>query len=225
MGSTDWEARYAADPDPFDVRTSWYERRKIQVVLASLTRERYAVAWDAACGTGDLAVELAQRCGSVLASDASTTAAQLAAELAWQQGISAVTTATHALPDPPPADDLDRPVDLVVLSEVLYYLPEQDRAATARTVLDLLAPGGEVVSVHWRHHPHDAHLSGADATAELHEALDAGGLTRAVHHDDADFVSAHWTRPGDAAEPGTEPGTEPPHAPTPEDATTEEDPR
>ncbi|WP_409484744.1 class I SAM-dependent methyltransferase [Arsenicicoccus dermatophilus] len=218
MSSTDWEARYAADPDPFDVRTSWYERRKIEVVLASLTRERYARAWDAACGTGDLAVRLARRCGSVLASDASATAALLAGELARQHGVSSMTAATHALPDPPPADVLGGgPVDLVVLSEVLYYLPERTRAATVRTVLDLLAPGGEVVSVHWRHHPHDAHLSGAEATAELHEALADCGLTRAVRHDDADFVSAHWTRPGDETAPRA--------GSTPEDPTTEEDPR
>ena len=44
----DFDAMYDADPDPWEVETSWYERRKLAVHLASLPRERYATAWEPA---------------------------------------------------------------------------------------------------------------------------------------------------------------------------------
>ena len=46
----------------------------------------------------------------------------------------------------------------------------------------------EVVSVHWRHHPHDAWLSGADVEAEVVEGLVGLGWRHRVRHDDRDFV-------------------------------------
>ena len=59
---------YADGADPWRA-DSWYERRKRAVVLASLPRERYRRAFEPGCGTGELTLELAARCGAVLASD------------------------------------------------------------------------------------------------------------------------------------------------------------
>ena len=80
MRRPDFETLYQHDADPFDVATSWYERRKEAVLLSSLTREHYASAWDAACGTGHLAHALGERCDRVLATDASPTAVRLTAD-------------------------------------------------------------------------------------------------------------------------------------------------
>ena len=38
------EQLHAREEDPWDVRTSWYERRKRALTLAALPHERYAVA-------------------------------------------------------------------------------------------------------------------------------------------------------------------------------------
>ena len=43
------------------------------------------------------------------------------------------------------------PIDLIVLSEVLYYLPADEVAVAVGKLLDLAAPGADVVAVHWRH--------------------------------------------------------------------------
>jgi trans-aconitate methyltransferase len=186
---SDFEALYRRDNDPFGVASSWYECRKEQVLAASLTRSRYAFAWDSACGTGHLAHRLAGRCDRVLATDASSAAVGLTAALT--EGLSHVECRVSALPEIPGAA---READLTVVAEVLYYLPDTARIASIEA---LARQRGELASVHWRHHPHDAHLSGADVTDELHRALTAGGWTRVVRHEDEDFVLAAWRRPED----------------------------
>ena len=69
-GPPDFDAMYAADPDPWDVGGSSYEVRKRAVVLACLRRARYATAWDPACGTGHLTADVAARCDRRLHLDA-----------------------------------------------------------------------------------------------------------------------------------------------------------
>ncbi len=180
MGEVDFESRYQRHSDPFEVGTRWYERRKQQVLLASLGAERYRLAWDAACGTGHLAQALASRCDRVLATDAAPTAIELSRSLT--HGHPGLDCAVSALPARP---ETARGADLTVAAEVLYYLPDDQRAETMSALADQL---GELASVHWRHHPHDAHLSGAEVTEELDATLVDAGWVRAVRHEDRDFV-------------------------------------
>ncbi len=182
----DFEALYRRDDDPFEVGSSWYERRKEDVLVASLSRRHYDLAWDGACGTGHLARRLAGRCDEVVATDASPTAVALSASCT--RDLPGVRCRVSALPEVP---DEVRGADLTVAAEVLYYLPGPERAASIEA---LARQHGELVSVHWRHHPDDAHLSGADVTDELHDALTAGAWSRVVRHEDTDFVLAAWRR-------------------------------
>lgn len=186
----DFERLYAGDPDPWQVATSWYERRKIAVSAASLRRERYALAWDAACGTGDLAVALAARCERVVATDLSSTACDIARARLIDCPNAEVTTS--ALPARPEA--LTAAPDLVVLSEVLYYLDEPARRATYALVDEVSAPDADVLAVHWAPHPEDAYLSGAGVQAELDHELRRAGWGRLVSHVDAEFVLGLWSR-------------------------------
>lgn len=187
----DFDALYVRDPDPFEVRSSWYERRKLGVLLASLALPRYAAAWDPACGTGDLVVALSDRCGHVLATDASPTAVQITREHA--AGRDGVEVREHRLPQRP-SFDLSA-LDLLIVPEVLYYLPADERAQTCELLDTVAGPGqAELVAVHWRHHPHDAYLSGAHVTDELGGEMVRRGWSASVRHDDPDFVLASWRR-------------------------------
>ncbi|WP_313816469.1 class I SAM-dependent methyltransferase [Citricoccus sp.] len=194
----DFDALYRSDADPFAVGSSWYEQRKIAVVLASLARREYALAWDAAAGTGHLALDLSARCRRVVATDASAVAVAALSEQgtevcseeavddsperAWVPGTGRLTVRQSALPTLPAEAQA---ADLVIASEVLYYLPRPARAATVQMLSGLDA---EIVTVHWRHLPGDAYLSGEDCTREVDVALTAAGFLRAVQHEDRDFV-------------------------------------
>lgn len=190
MIGPDFEALYGADADPWRVGRSFYERRKRDLLLAALAQPRYGNAWDPACGTGHLVARLAERCDFVLASDASSAAVRLTRT--ETVGLPKVSVVQLRLPAAPPSTDFD----LLVIAEFLYYLDADDRAASLAVVNSAAAPGAEIVSVHWRHHPHDAWLSGATVQDEIASSLTALGWSRAVRLDDPDFVLATLVKPG-----------------------------
>ncbi len=192
ISAPDFDRMYAADSDPFRVADSWYERRKIAVVLASLADRRYRRAWDTACGTGHLTEAVANRCDDVLASDASIEACRIASERLCQ--LPNVQVVAHSLPvAPDPADGFD----LVLLSEVLYYLPPTELDAIAPMVEAVAATDrtAEVMVVNWRHFPDDAYLSGADAVTKLDGPLRDLGWQSSVRHEEEEFVLCSWRRP------------------------------
>lgn len=184
-----FDARYRADPDPWRVATSTYERRKRAVLLASLPRERYAAAWEPGCGIGVLTRELADRAARVDADDPSARAVELAA--ARCAGLDHVTVHRSGLPDCP----LDDPADLVVAAEFLYYLPDLD--ACTDVLWQALAPGGDLAVLHWRHAAEDTFLSGSSTQDRVARLLADRGARRLVHHDDEHFVLDIHRRPDD----------------------------
>jgi SAM-dependent methyltransferase len=189
----DFDRLYAEDADPWQVASSWYEQRKIEVLLASLLRARYECSWDAACGTGELAARLAARSEQVLATDASPAAAELTRRRC--AGLSQVQVAVSALPDRP-AGLVGHP-DLVVLSEVLYYLDEAARRDAWQLMDQVCGPDTEVVAVHWRLRPEGALITGAAAQRELNEHLVDRWWVRLVTHTDEEFVLGVWSQQPD----------------------------
>ncbi len=183
-GAPDFERLYRSDADPWRVASSHYEQRKLDLVLACLSRAHYALAWDPACGTGHLAARLATRATQVLATDLSETAVALSSEHC--RGLGNVRLEVSALPAPPPAD-LPAP-DLVLVSEFFYYLTDRQRVETLDVLDRVAGPACELLAVHWRHVPQDAWLGGAGAQQEIVSRLDARGWTHRLHHDDEEFV-------------------------------------
>ena len=188
----DFEAKYREDGDPWGYRHSWYEHRKYAVTLACLPRERYRSVWEPACSIGVLTDLLAGRADAVLASDGSPTAVAAARRRAGAESLSQkrIDVSVQVLPARPALDPGG--ADLVVLSEILYYLDDSDRAQVLEHAGEVLAPGGDLVVVHWRPHPHDAHLSGDAANAWVRERL---GWPVLVRHDDEHFVLDVLRRP------------------------------
>lgn len=171
-------------PDPWSVTTRWYEIRKRAVTLAALPDERYGRALELGCSIGVLAAELAGRCDELLAVDLSAEAvARAEVRLA---ALGNVTVRQHDVATGLP----EGPFELVVVSEMAYYL---DPAVLERTVADVgraLAPGGTVLACHWLVDEPDF----AQRAVAVHAALDAGlGRSRIVHHEEADFVLDAWS--------------------------------
>jgi LmbE family N-acetylglucosaminyl deacetylase/SAM-dependent methyltransferase len=131
--------------DPWEYTTRWYERRKRSLTLAALPRERYESGLEIGCSIGTLAAELSGRCASLLAVDASSTALKLAAErLAPFAGVA---TRQLTLPGEWP----EGRYDLVVVSEVGYYLAPSELDQLLERIQSSMTPGGTLLLCHWRH--------------------------------------------------------------------------
>jgi SAM-dependent methyltransferase len=63
--------------------------------------------------------------------------------------------------------------DLIVFSELGYYCPSARLTRIARSLADSLAPGGELIGVHWLGSSDDHLLHGDEVHATLHAALSA----------------------------------------------------
>lgn len=175
----DFEARYVDDGDPWQVASSWYEQRKLSVLLASLPRERYAAAWEPGCGIGVTTHALAARVESLIATDPAPSAVEQTATRV--RSLPHVRALVSALPSVP----VEEPVDLLVVSEFLYYLEDPTSALDA--LWGSCAPGAHLVMLHWIHHPHDAFRSGEQTHREFADDAQSRGATRLVAHLEADF--------------------------------------
>jgi 2-polyprenyl-3-methyl-5-hydroxy-6-metoxy-1,4-benzoquinol methylase len=138
-----FDALYAADADPWRFRTSDYERDKYAATLAALSRPRYRRVLDAGCSIGVFTALLATRCEAVLAVDASTVALETARETCSAYNNVTFECCTVPARFPP------GPFDLIVLSEVIYYLDAPDVHRLAERCADALSPEGEIVTCHW----------------------------------------------------------------------------
>jgi SAM-dependent methyltransferase len=156
-----FENLYAASPDPWGFETSPYERRKYGRTLDVLARRRYRRALEVGSSIGVFTAMLAPLCDELLAVDVSEKAVAAARERL--KSFPYVHVERLTLPEETPEGTFD----LVVASEVLYYLPKDDMLAALRLFEEVLAPGGAVVAVHWRKETRTYPLQGD----EVHELL------------------------------------------------------
>ncbi len=161
-----FDGLYTGETDPWGFETSPYERAKYEATLASLPRERYASALELGCSIGVFTRQLARRCDALLAVDVAASALALARERC--RDLPQVRFEQAVAPRDWPAGTFD----LVVLSEVIYYLDRTDMTALAARVASSLAPGGEAVLVHWLGET-DYPLSGDEAAEGFMAALAA----------------------------------------------------
>jgi len=179
---------YRNNDDPWRYRTSWYERRKRDLVLASLPRERYESAFEPACSNGELSAMIARRCTRLLACDVSEAAVRSASERLADT--SNITLEQRAVPDDWPTDAR---FDLIVISELAYYLSPEATATLAQLASTSLSDDGAFVACHWRH-PFEGKLQSAE---DIHATFDAAfhGV-RIVQHAEADFILDVWSKDG-----------------------------
>lgn len=138
-----FDALYRSDPDPWDFRGSDYERGKYRSTIDALPHARYALAIEAGCSIGELTALLAPRCDRLVGVDVSAVALQAAARR--NAGNANVEFEHGELPGAWPRLD----ADLVVLSEVLYFLTASEIDTLARTVAPRWRSGGACILVNW----------------------------------------------------------------------------
>lgn len=190
---------YAGSSDPWQLQDRWYERRKYAITTALLPNARYRHAFEPGCSVGVLTELLAERCDHVTSTDIAQPALDATHERLDRAGLrQRVSLLRQSVDEKWPAG----PFDLLVLSEVCYYL----RPDTLRTVLDReipeLAGGATVIAAHWRHPVADYPMTGD----QVHDVIGAtAGLHRLGGYRDAD-VAIEVFDTGSAESVGTRTG-------------------
>lgn len=160
-----FDALYGRDPDPWGFATSPYEAGKYAATMAALPRERYASALEIGCSIGVLTGTLAQRCNAVVAVDVADAALVQARDR--NAANPHVRFERGQFPtDLPPGD-----FDLILLSEMLYYLDRPTLVDAALATLRLARPGADILLVHWLGPTPDYPLTGDQAAEHFIAAL------------------------------------------------------
>ena len=176
---------YQKNSDPWGFRDRWYEARKRDLTRACLLKPRYQKAFEPGCAIGVLTSELAVRCDDFVAMDPS--------HLALRQAQSVVPANVRLQMGAVPEDWPEGRFDLVVLSEVGYYLGLDECHRLASLAF---GAADEVLAVHWRHPVADYPLSGDVVHDLLRAEARRRGFTQAVRHEEEDLRVEVWTRDG-----------------------------
>lgn len=161
-----FERLHRADSDPWQLASSDYEQTKRLATLRLLRRRRFRRAFEPGCSVGVFTAELASRCDELIAMDVSATA--VAAAAARCAELCNVTVEVGGVPDDWPVGEFD----LIVLSEIGYFLTREALTAVATRIRDNLADDGVVLLCHWRHPVHGWPLDGDEVHDILLGALD-----------------------------------------------------
>lgn len=176
--------------DPWGFEASFYEERKRMLTLAVLGRARYRNGLEIGCATGRLTEALSRRVDHLTGMDISAEALRVASRrsLGGSDGSGGVSWKLGEAPEAIP----EGPFDLIVLSEVGYFLSPSSLLATLRRVQRSLAPGGEIVLVDWRHPTRNIPLNGDLVHRQAASMLD---LPHRVAYRDPDCRIDVWGSP------------------------------
>ena len=135
---------YAENPDPWDFAGSSYENAKYQMTLAALGERNFQNAFEIGCSIGILTSMLATKCLSLLAVDVVNSALATARENC--KTLDHVKFRNLQIPVDWPSG---QKFDLIICSEVLYFLSPEDINRVSELAFKSLLPGGHVLLVNY----------------------------------------------------------------------------
>ncbi|RPF70505.1 class I SAM-dependent DNA methyltransferase [Aurantiacibacter spongiae] len=159
-----FDALFAADPDPWGFESKAYEAAKRRATLTMLFPNRFERALEVGCANGVLTAELASVCDAVLGIDVSSAALRLAeSRLADLNHVSLVRAEV-------PREWPEGTFDLIVFSEILYFLSRNEIARVADLAWQSLSQDGVCLLVNWTG-PNDLPMDGQSARLIFAEAV------------------------------------------------------
>ena len=169
--------------DPWHYEQRWYEQRKRQICLAILPQPSFDSAIEIGCSNGVFAQELAQRSKELVCLDAHATAVEMARQRLRSYGHVNVQQGII------PLDLPKRKFQLIVVSEILYYLDPHSLEQVLQWLHEALDAGGCLLACHWRAPIVDFHFNGDVIHAYLKENLQ---YRQVLHLEEADFLVDLW---------------------------------
>ncbi len=134
---------YKNNEDPWNFETSAYEKAKYEATMAALPQTHYHKALEIGCSIGVLTEMLVKRCDHLLVTDISEIPLQKARQRL--HSFPQVMFQKAAIPDEYPNDTFN----LVMMSEVGYYLSKEDLQRTKVKIIGSLQRNSDLILVHW----------------------------------------------------------------------------
>ena len=203
---------YNDNTDPWQYQTRWYEERKRNTCLALLPQPHYERAIELGCGNGVLSELLAHRCQDLISIDGNHQAVKLAKERLAAlpharviQGIipDKLFSLKELLEQRKPLSENTSinqpPFDLIVISEILYYLSSSDIDVVINWALHNLALNGTLLCCHWRYAIDGFAMTGESVHQRLHQVFTNNNKNQhSFNHQsqmiDSDFLLDIWQR-------------------------------
>jgi 2-polyprenyl-3-methyl-5-hydroxy-6-metoxy-1,4-benzoquinol methylase len=167
--ATHFQRLYQSSPDPWGFQTSAYEQTKFRQTLSALGDRHFTSALEVGCSIGVLTRVLAERCNSLLGVDIVEDPLEAARSRCADQ--PQVRFRRMQVP----AEWPEGCFDLMVFSEVLYFLSAADIEQCANRVRGSLLSGGMVILVNWLGETEDP--TPGNKAAEMFIGATAGRLT------------------------------------------------
>ena len=149
-----FEFVYNNNEDPWNYETSDYEKEKYEATIEALQKPVYKKALEIGCSIGVLTKMLSERCSSLLSIDINDVALQKAKQRL--KDFPNVRFEKRIVPQDYPEDKFD----LVLMSEVGYYLSMEDLKLAKEKIINSLQKNGDLILVHWLPFVHDYPLTG-----------------------------------------------------------------
>ncbi|MCZ4222544.1 bifunctional PIG-L family deacetylase/class I SAM-dependent methyltransferase [Pedobacter rhodius] len=177
LDKTYFDALYHTSADPWDFEKSAYEQDKYLATIAAIPEADYTNALEIGCSIGVLTEMLSERCKHLVAMDISKTALERARQRLGKS--YKVEFLLGGIPQDFPTGNFD----LIIMSEVGYYLSMSDLLLTRQQIVNALLPGGVLILVHWIHFVAEYPLSGD----EVHGCFNAIGISHLDAKRTADY--------------------------------------
>ncbi|RIJ22299.1 class I SAM-dependent methyltransferase [Henriciella barbarensis] len=137
-----FEQKFEADADPWQTWNSKYEAVKRASLAKAIGPRPYGRGLEIAAGNGSNTLMIANKTRRLIATEGAPAGAALVRKAS--QGEPHIRVVIHDVADRLPADAFD----LIVISELLYYLGSEPFEMLAREVSRTLQPGGRLVLLH-----------------------------------------------------------------------------
>lgn len=141
-----FESLFEDNPDPWDFENSLYEQQKLEKVLECLPAPPVSFALELGCAIGVSTLALSNHCERLLAVDVSQKALTLAKNRCRMQ--KHVSFLKAFLPEDYPSAEAPG-CDLIIISEILYFLAPADIRRLAGMVTESLVSTGYILIVNW----------------------------------------------------------------------------
>lgn len=180
-GADVFDRLYASDPDPWGFATSPYEAGKYRDTLALIDAiapgRRFAHAAELGCSIGVFTTMLAPRCDTLIGIDAAQAA--IDAARARCATLPHLRFACGLLPAAFP----DGAFDLLVISELLYFLSPADIEQLAHAARRAASPDAVILLANWTGPTDTPHTGDAAATRFIAALQPAFAVAQAVRRD------------------------------------------